>query len=121
MSGQGLDRLLGVRRWLTDVRQLAGPSPDALRRLAYDAELAGHQLAKIAAPSEVASAHSALSAACRMAVRAAKGRLDALRSGSMNAAWEASSAAAGSLLLLDQAVEDLRRITREPAPRAVPR
>ncbi len=118
---QGLDRLLGVRQWLTDVRQLAGPSPDALRRLAYDAELAGHELAKVAAPSEVASAHSALSAACRMAVRAAKGRLDALRSGSMNAAWEASSAAAGSLLLLDQAIEDLRRITREPAPRAVPR
>jgi hypothetical protein len=118
---QGLDRLLGVRLWLTDVRQLAGPSPDALRRLAYDAEFAGHELAKVKPPSEVASAHSALSAACRMAVRAAQGRLDALRSGSMNGAWEASSAAAGSLLLLDQAVADLRRITREPKPQGVPR
>jgi hypothetical protein len=114
---QGLDRLLGVRLWLTDVRQLAGPSPDALRRLAYDAEVAGHELGKVQAPSEVASAHSALANSCRMAVRAAKTRLDALRSGSMDAAWEASSAAAGALLLLDQAVEDLRRITREPPPR----
>jgi hypothetical protein len=114
---QGLDKLLGVRLWLTDVRQLAGPSPDALRRLAYDAESAGHQLAKIRAPAEVAAAHSTLAAASGMAVRAAKTRLDALRSGSMEVAWEASSAAAGSLLLLDQAVKDLRRITREPAPR----
>ena len=114
---QGLDKLLGVRLWLTDVRQLAGPSPDALRRLAYDAESAGHQLAKIRAPAEVAAAHSTLAAASGMAVRAAQTRLDALRSGSMEVAWEASSAAAGSLLLLDQAVKDLRRITREPAPR----
>jgi hypothetical protein len=114
---QGLDKLLGVRLWLTDVRQLAGPSPDALRRLAYDAESAGHQLAKIRAPAEVAAAHSTLAAASGMAVRAAKTRLDALRSGSMEVAWEASSAAAGSLLLLDQAVRDLRRITREPEPR----
>jgi hypothetical protein len=114
---QGLDKLLGVRLWLTDVRQLAGPSPSALRRLAYDAESAGHQLAKIRAPAEVAAAHSTLAAASGMAVRAARTRLDALRSGSMEVAWEASSAAAGSLLLLDQAVKDLRRITREPAPR----
>jgi hypothetical protein len=113
---QGLDRLLGVRLWLTDVRQLAGPSPDALRRLAYDAEYAGHELAKVKPPAEVASAHSTLASACGMAVRAARSRLDALRSGSMDGAWEASSAAAGALLLLDQAVLELRKITREPKP-----
>ena len=113
---QGMDRLLGVRIWLTDVRQLAGPSPDALRRLAFDAEYAGHQIAKVKPPAEVASAHSTLGSASRMAVRAAKARLDALRSGSMEGAWEASSAAAGALLLLDQSVLELRKITREPSP-----
>ena len=60
--------------WLTDVRQLAGPSPDALRRLAYDAESAGHQLAKVRPPAEVAQrALHAWLAASRMAVRAAQG------------------------------------------------
>jgi hypothetical protein len=43
-------------------------------------------------------------------------RLDALRSGSMDDAWQASSAAAGALMLLDQAVLELRRVTREPKP-----
>ena len=117
----GMDRLLGVRAWLTDVRQLAGPSLGALRRLAYDAEYAGHQLARVQPPAEVASAHSTLAIASKMAVRAAKSRLDAIRSGDMNTAWEASSAAAGSLMLLDQSVQELRRITREPAPGLPPR
>lgn len=118
---EALDRLLSVRSWLTDVRQLAGPSPDALRRLAYEAAVAGHQFARVQAPVEVAVAHSTLGAASSMAARAAKTRLDALRSGSMDMAWEASSAAAGSLMLLDQAIQELRRITHEPAPAAVAR
>jgi hypothetical protein len=114
----GLDRLLGVRLWLTDVRQLAGPSPGALRRMAYDAEYAGHQLTRVRPPAEVASAHSTLLAAANMAARAARTRLEAVRSGSMDTAWQASSAAAGSLMLTDQAVQELRRLTREPAPGA---
>ena len=118
---QGLDRLLGLRLWLTDVRQLAGPSPGALRRVAYDAESAGHELAKVKAPAEVANVHSTLAAACGMAVRAAKTRLEALRSGRMETAWEASSAAAGALMMVDEALQELKRITREPAPRGVAR
>lgn len=118
---EAMDRFLGLKLWLTDVRQLAGPSPDALRRLAYAAELSGHQFAKVKPPAEVASAHATLNAACGMAVRAARTRLDALRSGRMDAAWEASSAAAGALMLLDHAVLELRRITREPPPRGVAR
>jgi hypothetical protein len=51
-----------------------------------------------------------------MAARAADTRLDALRSGSMDQAWAASSAAAGALMLLDQAVAELRRLTAEPMP-----
>jgi hypothetical protein len=117
----GLDRFLGVRQWLTDVRQLAGPSPGALRRLAYDAEFAGHELARVKPPVEVASAHSTLGTASRMAARAARLRLEAVRFASMDTAWEASSAAAGALLLLDQAIQELRTITREPAPAAVSR
>jgi hypothetical protein len=113
----GLDRLLGVREWLTDVRQLAGPSPGALRRMTEAAALARHELSQVHAPAEVAAAHSTLSSASMMVGRAAAARLDAIRSGNMDIAWQASSAAAGALMLLDEAVQELRRITRMPAPR----
>jgi hypothetical protein len=118
---EGLDRLISVRLWLADVRQLAGPSPGALRRLTYEAEWAGHHFSRVQPPAEVAAAHATLATAARMAARAGRTRVDALRSSSMDMAWEASSAAAGALNLLDQAVADLRRITREPAPAGVPR
>lgn len=117
----GLDRLLGVREWLTDVRQLAGPAPGSLRRLADHVARAQRDLARVDPPAEVANAHATLAAASTMAARAAAGRFDAVRTGNMDAAWQASSAAAGALLLLDQAVGDLRRITRAPEPAAQPR
>lgn len=113
---QALDRFLGLRNWLTDVRQLAGPSAGALRRVAYESQYSGHELSKVKPPAEIANAHATLVSACAMAARAASMRLDALRSGSMDDAWQASSAAAGALMLLDQAIQELRRVTREPKP-----
>lgn len=113
---EGLDRLLGLRKWLIDIRQLAGPSPGALKRTAYEAKFAGHQIEAVKPPPEVASAHSSIGAASMMAAQAADTRLSALRSGSMDEAWAASSAAAGSIMLLDQAIADLRRLTYEPMP-----
>ena len=112
----GLDQFLAVREWLSDVRQLAGPSAGALRQLAERAAVAQRELGKVQPPPEVAAPHSTLVAAAGMAVRAATSRLAAVRSGSMDTAWEASSAAAGSLLMLDQAIAELRRITHEPQP-----
>jgi hypothetical protein len=112
----GLDQFLAVREWLSDVRQLAGPSAGALRQLSERAAVAQRELGKVQPPPEVAAPHSTLVAAAGMAVRAATSRLAAIRSGSMDTAWEASSAAAGSLLMLDQAIAELRRITHEPQP-----
>ena len=112
----GLDQLLAVRDWLSDVRHLAGPSAGALRQLNERASLAQRELGKVQPPPEVAAAHSTLVSAAGMAVRAATTRLAAVRSGSMQTAWEASSAAAGSLLMLDQAIGELRKITHEPQP-----
>jgi hypothetical protein len=112
----GLDQFLAVREWLSDVRQLAGPSAGALRQLSERAAVAQRELGKVQPPPEVAAPHSTLVAAAGMAVRAATSRLAAVRSGSMDTAWEASSAAAGSLLMLDQAIAELRRMTHEPQP-----
>lgn len=116
---QGLDRLLGVRTWLSDIRELAGPAPRSVRRLAEVSQRAGSELGEIDPPAEVASAHATLVAAAGLAGRAASTRLDALRTGKMETAWQASSAAAGALMLLDQAIAELRRLTRAPAPEGV--
>lgn len=113
---QGLDRLLGVRAWLTDVRDLAGPSPGALRRLTYLVAVSQHELKKVAPPAEVSAAHATLLASAALAAQAGTIRFEAIRSGSMDTAWQASSAASGSLMLLDRAIEELRRITRAPEP-----
>lgn len=111
-----LDRLLGLRAWLTDVRQLAGPAPASVRRLADHAKRATEELRHVQPAAEVAAVHATFSAAAALASRASAARLDAVRSGSMDTAWQASSAAAGSLLLLEQALDELRRITYAPAP-----
>lgn len=111
-----LDRLIGVRRWLEDVRELAGPAPRSTRRLADLAAMAGRELAEVAPPPEVASSHASLRSAAGLAARAGSVRLEAIRTGSMDTAWQASSAAAGSLLLLDGAIEELRRLTKAPRP-----
>ena len=112
----GMDRMIGVREWLVAVRQLAGPSPGALKQLTELVTGAQRDFSRVQAPPEVAAAHSTLVASAGMAVRAATIRLEAVRSGSMDTAWQASSAAAGALMMLDQATLELRRITRAPKP-----
>lgn len=111
---KGLDRLLGVRTWLVDVRQLAGPAPRSVRRLADVAVRTQRELSPVLPPAEARSAHATLLSAASLAARAGAGRLDALRTGDMATAWQASSAAAGALMLLDQAVDELRRLSRPP-------
>ena len=67
----GMDRMIGVREWLVAVRQLAGPSPGALKRLSELVTDAQRDFSRVQAPPEVAAAHSTLVAAAGMALRAA--------------------------------------------------
>jgi hypothetical protein len=55
-----------------------------------------------------------LSAACGLATRAAATRQRAVVSGDMPAAWEASSAAAGALIMIERAGADLARALERP-------
>ena len=50
----------------------------------------------------------------RLAIRAASSRQMAIKTADMNTAWEASAAAAGALLMLERAQEDLRKLTTPP-------
>jgi hypothetical protein len=63
------------------------------------------------------AAHELFATAWQMARRAASGRRNAVSSGDMKLAWEASSAAAGALMLFERAGQELDRLTASPPTR----
>lgn len=102
---------------LEDIKRLAGPDAPALARLATLADRAARELHFVVPPSDLASVHSLLQSACDMGASAARIRREAVGSGSMTVAWNASAAAAGSLMLVAQARDDLGRYLAPPALR----
>ena len=109
-----LERLGKLKRWLQDVQHLAGPSPNAVAQLEERAAVAGRELALVKPPAELQAVHGLLTAASNLAVRAGASRRRAIASGDMPAAWEASSAAAGALMMIERAAEDLARQAERP-------
>jgi hypothetical protein len=112
-----LERARASRSELDQIRRLAGPSRSRLARLSARVAAATAAIAKATVPPEVSAVHDHLRNALRLSARAAELRLDAIRSGSMPIAWEASSAAAGALLLFDQVNLQLPALLKPPAPR----
>ena len=100
---------------LDAIRRLAGPSRARLLTLSAGASAALTRLAAAAVPPEAATANDLLRNAVTLAAQAADGRLKAIASGSMQQAWQASSAAAGALMLFDRAAEQLRQLVPAPA------
>jgi len=96
---------------LDEIRRLAGPTQLRLTRLSIRAAAAVKQLSAAAVPGEASSAHDLLRSAVTLAGRAADGRLKAIATGSMQEAWDASSAAAGALMLFERATDELRQLT----------
>lgn len=100
--------------WLEDIRQLAGPSPAALAQLVRRVDIGARSLSNIKPPAELEAVHGMLTAALQMAGRAAYTRQNAVRGTNMQGAWEASSAAAGAILMFDHAHEELKRLIVPP-------
>jgi hypothetical protein len=109
-----LDLLGRVRPSLEQIRQLAGPSSGTLRQLQKSAGVASREFALIKPAPQMDAVHGLLMNAFQMAIRAADTRLNAVSSNDMALAWQASSAAAGALLLLDRALDELKRLTTPP-------
>jgi hypothetical protein len=93
---------------LDEIRRLAGPSSARLAELAKETKWAEHLLARVTVPDELAETHSLLKDAVELAIRAADGRRRAVITRSMQTAQEASSAAAGAIMLFEKASADLR-------------
>jgi hypothetical protein len=112
-----LQQLKGLEAALEDIRTLAGPDAGDLGTVRARAETAAHLLDRIVPPADLAPVHALLQSACHMAGSAAGVRLDAVQSGEMSAAWNASAAAAGSLMLLGRAQDELQRYLAPPQVR----
>jgi hypothetical protein len=97
---------------LDEIRRLAGPSRARLAQLATEVSTAARLLQKIEVPEEVTAAHELLKSAIQLAARAADGRQRAVLTRSMQTAQDASSAAAGAIMLFERATEDLQTLTK---------
>lgn len=109
-----LDRLARLKGWLEDVRQLAGPAPTAVGQLEERAAIAGREFALMKPPAELEAVHALFSSASTLATRAAAARRRAIATSDMPAAFEASSAAAGALMMLERGLADLQRLGERP-------
>jgi hypothetical protein len=109
-----LDLFAQLRPALEDIKSLAGSTPSALktveRLVAQIVKLAGD----VSPPEELNGAHALLVSAAHLAENAAAIRRDATLSGSIQRAWDASSAAAGALMLGTKARSDIRTLLRQP-------
>ena len=99
---------------LEAIRRLDGPAPDALRTLQAKLRGGAEQLARVRPAGDLRLAHDLLVGAWRFAESAVNGRYQAARVASDATAWKASSAAAGALLLLARAQQEIRELLEPP-------
>jgi hypothetical protein len=109
-----LDRLGLLKGALEDVRALAGSAPAALLMLETTAAAVLRAIGAIVPPQEFQSAHALLASAAQMADGAARIRREAAISGDLARAWDASSAAAGALMLMSRARSEIDAVFRLP-------
>jgi hypothetical protein len=111
-----IDLLVRVRPSLELIRQLAGPGSKPLQQLQKNAASTGRELELVKPSPQLESVHGMLLNALQLAVRAADARSRAIAGNDIQLAWQASSAAAGALLLVERAREELQRLAAPPVP-----
>jgi hypothetical protein len=107
-------RLVKAGASLDAIRRLAGPSPSRLMALKQSLSGGADRLQRMVVPEALRSAHEMLVAAWRFAESAADARNAAVASGDLSMAWQASSSAAGSMMLLTRAQAEMRAMLEPP-------
>ena len=109
-----LERLGRLQPSLEDIKALAGSGPWALGNILRTTARVLETASAIEPPDELQAAHAMLVSAAQMADSAAKIRREAALTGSIPRAWDASAAAAGSMMLGERARTEIRDILRLP-------
>ena len=109
-----LEQFTAIRSALQDIKSLSGTPPGTLKVI----DRAIVRLMKVATaiqpPDELLAAHAVFVSAVSLAQNAASIRREATLAGSIERAWDASSAAAGSLMLGAKAKTDIQALLRKP-------
>jgi hypothetical protein len=106
--------LVKLQPLLESIRKLEGPAPDRLAVLRSRLSGGAERLQRRQIPEFLAATHELLVTAWRFAEQAANARYTAVTSGNVGTAWEASSAAAGAMMMLTRAQQELRSLIEPP-------
>jgi hypothetical protein len=112
--GPVLASMVRSQRTLDDIKRLAGSDATVLVGLGDRLAMHSKTLNGVPVPDELKPAHALLMSAVTLAETAVKTRRQAAVSGELPLAWDASSAAAGSMMLLTKAQEDMEAAVRLP-------
>ena len=99
---------------LEDIKLLAGSTPASLAWVHRTATRIQNLAAAVRPPDEMSAVHALLVSAAQLADSASRIRREATLSGDMARAWDASSAAAGALMLSQRAKSEMRAVLRRP-------
>jgi hypothetical protein len=112
--GSQLLFLVKAQPSLDAIRKLEGPSPDRLLSLRQQLSGGAERLQRLRTPEYLRSTHDLLVGAWRFAENATRARYEAIETANVGAAWEASSAAAGAMMMLSRAQEEIRTLLEPP-------
>jgi hypothetical protein len=109
-----MDLFSQLKPSLESVKALSGSGPSTLVTLHLLASRIVERVSAIHPPEELAAAHALLISAAQLAATAATIRREAALASSMTRAWDASSAAAGALMLGARARMDIQSLLKPP-------
>jgi len=109
-----MDLFAALKPALEDIRSLSGSTPASLSNTERLTRRIQTLASAIVPPDELAAAHALLISAAQLAANATDIRRQAALAGDMARAWDASSAAAGALMLGAKARADIQTILRPP-------
>jgi hypothetical protein len=112
-----LDIFATLRPALEDIKALAGSSPAALDRIDRLVAWTVKRASSISPPEELSQSHAVFVSAAYLAENAARIRREATLASSIERAWDASSAAAGALMLGAKSRSDIQELLRRPRAR----
>jgi hypothetical protein len=106
--------LRSSQRQIDDIKKLAGADAQDFVKLTEGLDDAARRLRALTVPDELKPAHAVLLSSVTLAQQAARRRRQAVLDGNLTSAWDASSAAAGSMMLFTKAQEDMEAVVKLP-------
>jgi hypothetical protein len=112
--GSQILQLVKSQPALEAIKRLDGPPLGALATLEKRLDGGAERLERVHVPTDLRTVHELVLGSWRFAASAVRARFEAARASNLKTAWEASSSAAGALLLLSRAQQELRTLLEPP-------